>query len=117
MLPTPLHIVNEGLAFFMELAGLALLAWWGWSTGQNTTVRILLAVGAPALAATAWGLFAAPKATFAVPLAAVLVVKALFFGSAAAALHSLGRTRPALVFAAVAVVNTTLGELDRLHRT
>ncbi|MFH7594529.1 YrdB family protein [Streptomyces racemochromogenes] len=116
MLPTPLHVVNEGLAFLMELAGPALLAWWGWSTGQNTAVRILLAVGAPALAATAWGLFAAPKATFAVPLVAVLAVKALFFGSATAALYALGRTQPAVVFAAVAVANTTLAELDRLHR-
>ncbi|MEV7414967.1 YrdB family protein [Streptomyces sp. NPDC089919] len=116
MLPTPLHVVNEGLAFFMELAGLALLAWWGWSTGGNTVLRILLAVGAPALAATVWGLFAAPKATFAVPLAAVLLVKALFFGSATAALYALGRTQPALVFALVAVTNTTLAELDRWHR-
>ncbi|GAA0289744.1 hypothetical protein GCM10010302_30160 [Streptomyces polychromogenes] len=116
MLPTPLHLVNEGLAFLMELAGLALLAWWGWSTGQNTVMRILLAVGAPALAATVWGLFAAPKATFDIPLAAILVVKALFFGAAAVALHSLGRTRLAVVFAVVAVVNTGLAEMDRLHR-
>ncbi|MFD8141936.1 YrdB family protein [Streptomyces sp. NPDC059708] len=116
MLPTPLHVVNEGLAFLMELAGLALLAWWGWSTGQNTAIRILLAVGAPALAATVWGLFAAPKATFTLPLAAILVVKALFFASATAALHSLGRTRLAVAFAVVAVVNTGLAELDRLRR-
>ncbi|KJY34453.1 YrdB family protein [Streptomyces katrae] len=117
MLPTPFHIVNEGLAFLMELAGLALLAWWGWSTGQNTLLRILLAVGAPALAATVWGLFAAPKATFTVPLVSVLVVKALFFGSAALALHSLGRTRAAVVFAVVAAANTAFAELDRYHRT
>ncbi|RKT08586.1 uncharacterized protein DUF2568 [Streptomyces sp. 3211.6] len=116
MLPTPLRAVNEGLAFLLELAGLALLAWWGWSTGHNTLTRILQAVGAPALAATAWGLFAAPRATFTVPLAAVLVVKALFFGSAAAALYSLGRTQPAVAFAAVAVVNTALAERDRRHR-
>jgi hypothetical protein len=117
MLPTPVHVVNEGLAFFMELAGLALLAWWGWSTGQNTALRILLAVGAPVVAATVWGLFAAPKATFAVPLAVVLLVKALFFGSAAAALYTLDRTQPALVFAAVAFANTALATVDRLHRT
>ncbi|WP_079423353.1 DUF2568 domain-containing protein [Streptomyces katrae] len=45
MLPTPLRAINEGLAFLLELAGLALLAWWGWSTGHNTLTRILQAVG------------------------------------------------------------------------
>ncbi|WP_426367618.1 DUF2568 domain-containing protein [Streptomyces sp. E-08] len=118
-LPAPLHAVNEGLAFLLELAALAVLARWGWEAAENVALRLLLAVAAPALAAVVWGLFAAPKARFRVPLAGVLLVKALVFGAAALALLGLGRPVWAVVFAAVALVNTALATVDRraaMHR-
>ncbi|MFF5282991.1 DUF2568 domain-containing protein [Streptomyces sp. 62] len=118
-LPTPLHVLNEGLAFLLELAALAVLAWWGWEGAENVALRLLLAVAAPALAALVWGLFAAPRARFRVPLAGVLCVKALVFGAAALALLDLGRPVGALSFAAVALVNTALATADRraaMHR-
>ncbi|MFE7599356.1 DUF2568 domain-containing protein [Streptomyces sp. NPDC057494] len=112
-LPAPLHVVNEGLAFLLELAALAALAWWGWEAAENVALRLLLAVAAPALAAVVWGLFAAPKARYRVPLAGVLLVKALVFGAAALALLGLERPVWAVVFAAVALVNTALATVDR----
>ncbi|MFE5597058.1 DUF2568 domain-containing protein [Streptomyces sp. NPDC056549] len=118
-LPAPLHVVNEGLAFLLELAALAVLAWWGWEAAENAALRLLLAVAAPALAAVVWGLFAAPKARYRVPLAGVLLVKALVFGAAALALLGLERPVWAVVFAAVALVNTALATVDRraaMHR-
>ncbi|WP_457030651.1 YrdB family protein [Kitasatospora sp. P5_F3] len=118
-LPTSLHVVNEGLAFVLELAALAVLAWWGWQFPDPTVLRLLLAVAAPAAAAVLWGLFAAPKARIPVPLPGVLAVKALVFGAAVAALYGVGRPGWAVVFAGVAVVNTTLATLDRrawMHR-
>ncbi|MFC9595360.1 DUF2568 domain-containing protein [Streptomyces sp. NPDC056944] len=118
-LPAPLHVVNEGLAFLLELAALAVLAWWGWEAAENVALRLLIAVAAPALAAVVWGLFAAPKARYRVPLAGVLLVKALVFGAAALALLGLERPVWAVVFAAVALVNTALATVDRraaMHR-
>ncbi|MEU8620677.1 YrdB family protein [Streptomyces sp. NPDC048623] len=118
-LPTPLHVLNEGLAFLLELAALAALAWWGWAFPDATVLRVLLAVAAPASAATLWGLFAAPRARFPVPLPAVLAVKALVFGAATLALYALDRPAWAVAFAAVAVVNTALATADRgaaMHR-
>ncbi|HEY9369696.1 YrdB family protein [Streptomyces sp.] len=112
-LPGPLHWVNEGLAFLLELAALALLAWWGWQCSENTALRLLAAVGAPLTAAVLWGLFASPKAEIALPLAGVLAVKALVFGAAALALYALGRHGWAAVFAVVVTVNTVLATLDR----
>ncbi|MFZ4302432.1 YrdB family protein [Streptomyces cinereoruber] len=112
-LPTPLHVFNEGLAFLLELAALAALAWWGWRTPEPTALRVLLAVAAPTAAAVIWGLFAAPKARFTLPLAGVLTVKALVFGAATAALHALDHPTPATAFAAVALVNTAVATLDR----
>ncbi|MFE0647176.1 YrdB family protein [Streptomyces sp. NPDC059534] len=112
-LPGPLHVLNEGLAFLLELAALAVLAWWGWEGAENVALRLLLAVAAPAVAAFAWGLFAAPKARIRLPLAGVLAVKALVFGGAALALHALDRPAWAASFAAVALANTALAAVDR----
>ncbi|MET9589491.1 YrdB family protein [Streptomyces sp. NPDC006516] len=118
-LPTPLHVLNEGLAFLLEVAALAVLAWWGWQSGGPTALRIVLAVAAPAVAAVLWGMFAAPKARTPLPTAGVLAVKALVFGAAVAALYALGRGEAATVFAVVVAVNTALATLDRnalMHR-
>ncbi|WP_328940848.1 YrdB family protein [Streptomyces sp. NBC_00250] len=115
-LPMPLYVLNEGLAFLLELAALALLAWWGWESVEAWAPRLLLAVAAPAAAAVLWGLFAAPKARVRLPVAGVLAVKALVFGAAAAALYALGRHGGAVVFAVVALVNTALATVDRRAR-
>ncbi|MEV5970499.1 YrdB family protein [Streptomyces sp. NPDC051921] len=116
-LPTPLHVVNEGLAFLLELAALAALGWWGWQSADGVVLRLVLAVAAPAAAAVLWGLFAAPKARIAVPLPGILVVKALVFGAAVAALYAMGWHTAAVVFGLVVVVNTTLATADRRAAT
>ncbi|MFG3040522.1 YrdB family protein [Streptomyces sp. NPDC048330] len=112
-LPGPLHVFNEGLAFLLELAALAVLARWGWGSADDLALRLLLAVSAPALAAVVWGLFAAPKARIRLPLGGVLAVKAVVFGAAALALQELGRPSAAVVFAVVALLNTALATADR----
>ncbi|MEV6330474.1 YrdB family protein [Streptomyces sp. NPDC051909] len=119
-LPTPLHVLNEGLAFLLEPAALAVLAWWGWASADPVALRLLLAVAAPAAAAVLWGLFAAPRARVPVPLPAVLAVKALVFGAATLALVASDRPAWGIAFGAVAVVNTALATADRraaMHRT
>ncbi|MFI9004437.1 YrdB family protein [Streptomyces sp. NPDC053541] len=118
-LPTPVHVLNEGLAFLLELAALAVLAWWGWASPGPLAPRLLLAVVLPAAAAFVWGLFAAPKARFPVALPIVLAVKALVFGAATLALAALDRPVWALVYGTVAAANTALATADRraaMHR-
>lgn len=112
-LPAPVHVINEALAFLLECVALAVIAWWGWQSGENTALRLLLAVAAPAAAAVLWGLFAAPKARIPLPPAGVLSVKALVFGAAAVALYTLGRHGWATAFAVVVTANTVLATLDR----
>jgi hypothetical protein len=112
-LPPGLHAVNEGLAFGLELLALGGLAWWGADTGRGLAAKILLGAGAPVLAAVLWGLFAAPRARFQVPLAAVLAVKVIVFGLAAAAGYAIGRHGLAIAFAIVVLINTALATIDR----
>ena len=113
MIPRPLHVVNEGLAFLLEVVALAVLAWWGADVGDGVVLSVVLAVAAPLVAAVLWGLFAAPKARIRLPLPGVLLVKALVFGAAVAALYGLGRGALALVFAVIAIANTTIATMDR----
>ncbi len=103
-----LYVLNEGLAFLVELAALGALAWWGARTGGWP-----LGVGAPLVAAVLWGLFAAPKARVRLPLPGVLAVKALVFVSAALGLYAIGRHGLAIGFGLVALVNTALATWER----
>ncbi|MEU9841972.1 YrdB family protein [Actinomadura sp. NPDC048032] len=112
-LPGALHAANEGLAFLLELAAIAALAWWGFTTGGNVLVNIVLGLGAPAAAIVLWGMFAAPRARFKIPLPLVLLVKAAVFGAGALAFHGVGHTAAAVAFAVIAVVNTALATADR----
>ncbi|GAA4633205.1 hypothetical protein GCM10023196_069880 [Actinoallomurus vinaceus] len=113
MIPRPLHLANEALAFLLEIAALAVLAWWGVRTGDGVLLKAVLGIGAPAVAAVVWGLFAAPKARVRLPLPAVLLVKLLVFGAATAALYGLDHPGLALGFAVIVVANTAIVSLDR----
>jgi hypothetical protein len=102
------RLVNEGLAFLLELLALAALAYWGVKTGDGVALKVVLGLGTPVLAAVVWGLFAAPRATFGLPLAGVLAVKAVVFGGAAVALFAAGQHVLAVVFAVLVVANTAI---------
>jgi hypothetical protein len=95
------------VAFLAELAALAALAVWGWSLGDSTGWRVVLAVAAPAVAAVLWGVFAAPRAPVRVP-ALTLLVKVVVFGAAVLALLSTGHPVLAVALAAAALLSSLL---------
>jgi hypothetical protein len=106
---TPVTIANAGLAFALELGLLAALCYWGFKTGRNTPMRLLLGLGAPALAGLTWGLFLAgggPR--FPLPVGAQIAVKLAVFAAAAFALRSAGRPTAALVFGGLAALSVAV---------
>jgi hypothetical protein len=109
----PWFAANELLAFAVESAALACLAWWGFSTGHGWLPHVLLGVGTPLLAIVIWALFAAPKARLRPGLPVVLLVKAVVLGGGAAAVHGVGHPVAAVVMAIVVVVNTAVAETLR----
>ncbi|MFF3394268.1 YrdB family protein [Streptomyces sp. NPDC002669] len=111
----PWFMANELLAFLVELAALVMLSWWGFTAGDDTAVHLLLGLGAPAAAAAVWGLFAAPRARFQLPLAGVLLVKAVVLGGGVYAVHAMGHTEAAVLFGIVVAANTVAAETFR-HR-
>ena len=96
--------INLALRFFLELAALAALGWYGAHIGETTLAKVALGGGLPLVAAVLWGLFAAPKSTFDVPLAGV-AVQVLVFGGGALALVAIHRHGLAAAFALVVVLN------------
>ncbi|RKN43123.1 YrdB family protein [Streptomyces hoynatensis] len=107
----PVFAANETLAFLVEVLALAFLAWWGFALGG--VLGVACGIGAPAAGIALWGAFAAPRARIRLPLAGVLVVKALVLGGGAVALAGAGHGAAAAAFGAVAVANTALAETMR----
>jgi hypothetical protein len=96
---------NFGLAFAMELAGLAAFAWWGWTASSSTVLRLLLAVGLPVIGAVLWGLFAAQAgSTYGGPVVTP-VFKVVFFGLAGLAIWTLDHPVLAVAFVLVVAAN------------
>jgi hypothetical protein len=102
------HPLNLTLRFFLEVAALAAMGYWGW-TQHSGLMRWLLAIGLPLVAAAAWGLFRVPgypgAAPVAVPGPVRLLLEAAFFGGGTWALYAAQRP----VWAAV------VGSLVLLH--
>ena len=95
---------NLALAFLLELAALAVLAYWGYCTGNSTFTSLLLGIGIPLIAAILWGLFAAPRAKYPNPLLKI-AVNALLFGAAFFALLAKDQTLLAILFGVLVIAN------------
>jgi hypothetical protein len=98
---------NLALRFFLELAALAALAYWGWG------VSWVLAIAAPAAWIALWATFGSPKARVKLPDARRIAFEAIVFGAAAAALWAAGQPVWGVVlFGAWAANRATLTALD-----
>jgi len=98
---------NLALRFFLELAALAALAYWGWG------VTWVLAVAAPAAWIALWATFGSPKAKVTLSTPQRIGFEAVVFGAAAGALWAAGQPVWAVVlfaaWAANRAVLTALG--------
>jgi hypothetical protein len=103
-----MNAANLALRFFLELAALAALAYWGWS------VTWVLAIAAPAAWIALWATFGSPKARVTLETPQRIAFEAMVFGAAAAALSAAGQAVWAVVlFAAWAANRTVLTLLSR----
>jgi hypothetical protein len=102
---------NLALRFLLELSALGALGYWGFRAAEGMAARIVLAVGAPLLAAIVWGLFVAPQAAVPVPQPVHLLLQAAVFGFAAAGLAASGHPGLGAALAVVALANWALMQL------
>jgi hypothetical protein len=109
---TILKGANLALAFFVELAMLAAFAVSGFASTDILWLRLVLAIGLPALAIVLWGVWAAPKAgKRRLRQPALTVFKVALFGAATAALWAAGQGVLAALFGAVAALNLIAGRV------
>jgi hypothetical protein len=104
----PIAAASLTLQFLLELAALASLGSWGYTTGDGAPAQLALALGTPLLAALAWGTGGSPKAPVHLEGARRVSLQIAFFGSAAVALAATGRTVLAASFALLVTGNIAL---------
>lgn len=97
--------LNLALRFTLELCALAALAFWGAHVGASRAAAIALAILAPLIAATAWGLFVSPKAQIRAPSSIRLSVELAVFLAAAGGLVVAGETGWAIAFSTAVAVH------------
>lgn len=95
----------------VEVGALGSTGYWGYETGSGV-VRVLLAIGVPALVVTAWALFVSPKRKYDLPKPTRLAIELMVLGAASAALWDASHSGLAIAFAAVAAVSGTLNYIE-----
>jgi Protein of unknown function (DUF2568) len=101
-----LKSLNLALAFFLELAMLAALAYAGFQIASP--LRFVVGIGAPLLAILFWARFMAPKAPTRLIKPAYLIAKFTLFGIATISLALVGQVTLAIIFIVVSVMNQVL---------
>ena len=99
-------ILNLGLRFLLELAGVAALGYWGVNASSEPLTQAALGLGAPLGLIAVWALVVAPKATNGVAPAHRIVIGSALLLVAAVALGLAGRPAVAAGFALLVVANT-----------
>lgn len=96
---------NYTVRFLLELCALAALGCWGFVTGQTLPLQLLLCLGAPLVAAVAWGAFVAPKARWPAREPWRLLVEIVVFGAACAALWAVHQPLLSVLLAVIYIAN------------
>jgi hypothetical protein len=103
-----LKILNLMVRFLLELCLLAAVGYWGFKTQSGWLLKILFGIGLPALLATLWGLFVAPKAIYPLNAAAHLTLELVLLALGAVALFASGKPAIGWAYTIILVVNKIL---------
>ena len=99
---------NLALRFLLELGALAALGYWGATVPGTIWLRIVLAIGIPALTAVVWGMFIAPRARIVIPEGWRHTLALLVFAAASLALFDRDELLLAVILAGLAALNAGL---------
>lgn len=96
--------------FALELGAIAALAYWGFKTGDGAVTKMVLGLGAPAVAIALWALFVSPKARYGGGITRA-IFELVVFAAAVAALAAADKTGLAIAFAVIALADGVLVRL------
>lgn len=103
---------NLALRFLLELATLAAVGYWGWTTGDGA-MRWVLAIGSVGAVITVWALFVSPKHAIETSKQLSLAIELAVWVATGAALHATGHGLLALAFAMISVTSGLLNYVWR----
>ncbi|MDI2587303.1 YrdB family protein [Psychrobacillus sp. NEAU-3TGS] len=102
------HYTVFGLFFLMELGALAAFSYWGFHMNRGWLISSLLGLGTPLLVAIFWGTFIAPKASIPVSIPLTILLQSIIFALAVAALHFSDKSKLAIIFGVVVLIEMIL---------
>ncbi len=102
---TVLKLMNQAVAFALELTMLYMLGRGGYQLGRNPGWRYTLAIGLPVLAIALWGYFAAPKSTHRLEVPYLTLFQLVMFGSTAYVWYKSGHQMSTIVFMVIVLLS------------
>jgi hypothetical protein len=102
---------NLALTFFLELAALVALGYWGFSVGQGTWWKIVLGVGVPLLMIVLWSMLGAPRSAWRLQGFAYVILEIVFYGSAVIGLFHAGQPIWSGLFGLICIINLSLNAM------
>ena len=97
---------SEALRFFLELAGIIALGYWGLHVASTMPLQVLLAIGAPVALILVWALFIAPRAVYPMSRLAQAIAGGLLLEIAAVLLVASGLPIVGLAYGALVAIDT-----------
>jgi hypothetical protein len=104
----PVKAANAAFRFALEMCTLGVFVWWGFAT-EDGPAALLRGFGVALLTVAVWGTFGAPNAPLRAEPTVRLALLAVIYGWAVAALWTIDQRALAVLLAAAALVNTSLG--------
>ena len=108
---------NLVLTLLLELGVLAALAYWGFATGSTVPVKIVLGIGAPAVAIIVWAIWGAPRSERHLQGVSYWLLRLVFDAAGVGALYVTGQQALGTIFALVAALNCLLGYAWKQNET
>lgn len=103
-----LKIINQIVAFLLELCMLAAVGRWGYLQVKSTWAKYGIAILLIVVVVMLWGYFAAPKSANRLSLKYRMIFKFVLFMLTTLMLHKIGQTNYAVIFGLVALFNLGL---------
>jgi hypothetical protein len=85
------------------------LAYWGFATGSAIPLKIVLGIGAPAVAIIVWAIWGAPRSERRLQGISYWLLRVVFDAAGAVALYVASQPIVGAIFALVAALNCILG--------
>ena len=101
-------IINLGIRFLLEVCALLSLGYFGFQTGKEFLMKLVLGIGIPVLFAVLWGIFGSPAAPMQLSKPLRVVLEITIFFLAGTALYTSGHQYMAIGFVILVVINKTL---------